>query len=64
MAEDLDKPLLDPENFNREGIDLVSSANKFIKVASPFCFILYFNTFLKQLCFPRNAYRYMKYSSN
>lgn len=22
MAEDLDKPLLDPENFNREGIDL------------------------------------------
>lgn len=23
MAEDLDKPLLDPENFNREGIDLV-----------------------------------------
>ena len=25
MAEELDKPLLDPENFNREGIDLVSS---------------------------------------
>ena len=24
MAEDLDKPLLDPDNFNREGIDLVS----------------------------------------
>lgn len=23
MAEDLEKPLLDPENFNREGIDLV-----------------------------------------
>lgn len=23
MAEDLDKPLLDPENFNRDGIDLV-----------------------------------------
>ncbi|KAM5573617.1 hypothetical protein ABKV19_013249 [Rosa sericea] len=22
MAEDLDKPLLDPENFNRDGIDL------------------------------------------
>ncbi|TKY61168.1 ATPase 10 [Spatholobus suberectus] len=22
MAEELDKPLLDPENFNREGIDL------------------------------------------
>ena len=26
MAEELDKPLLDPENFNREGIDLVSYA--------------------------------------
>lgn len=24
MAEELEKPLLDPENFNREGIDLVS----------------------------------------
>lgn len=23
MAEDLDKPLLDPENFNRDGVDLV-----------------------------------------
>lgn len=26
MAEDLDKPLLNPESFHREGIDLVSSA--------------------------------------
>jgi hypothetical protein len=26
MAEDLEKPLLNPESFNREGIDLVSSA--------------------------------------
>lgn len=25
MTEEMDKPLLDPENFNREGIDLVSS---------------------------------------
>lgn len=24
MAGDLEKPLLDPENFNRDGIDLVS----------------------------------------
>lgn len=23
MAEDLDKPLLDPDTFNRQGIDLV-----------------------------------------
>jgi len=28
MAEELDKPLLDPENFNREGIDLVSPPTK------------------------------------
>jgi len=28
MAEDLDKPLLDPENFNRDGIDLVSPSTK------------------------------------
>jgi len=24
MAEDLDKPLLDPDTFNRKGIDLVN----------------------------------------
>ncbi|KAK9215314.1 hypothetical protein WN944_007319 [Citrus x changshan-huyou] len=26
MPEDLEKPLVDPKNFNREGIDVASSA--------------------------------------
>ncbi|MCO5599548.1 hypothetical protein L7F22_053654 [Adiantum nelumboides] len=44
MAEDLDKPLLDPENFNRDGVDLIEdfgfnkleekTENKFLKFLS------------------------------
>jgi hypothetical protein len=40
MAEELDKPLLDPENFNREGIDLVGSPS--LACYCIFNFSLYF----------------------
>lgn len=36
MPEDLEKPLVDPKNFNREGIDVVSSACNKCNTVTPF----------------------------
>ena len=51
MPEDLEKPLLDLENCNRGGIDLVSSALRKSSIQSPLFFLRYYSTKLSNSLF-------------